>query len=334
MAVCASFDEFLPLLVSALEKASEGRSAALLSLLRRRVGFSLTAEQTASIVDKIRGLPKNPPIAFIIALESSFGMDGRVLAAVGRQLTLEFKRSSGLLTLGPEALGSKAGLSDWIRHSMGNVQRSSVEHVRAVFISLLSLAERDYFPELLLSFLRSTLPISGGKKASEGVAIERQLVRTVGKLVQGKTIKTGQIRSMMAIVSAIEDALEIERASRKKAENQLTESRDLTRELDERIRSLADGTRQREQRIQELEVEIDGLHQAVKLGEERAIELDNHWRVVVTQEVAGERHRLRRQLDHELQEAILAINRENPNTEMAAQRLGRALKILQEAKMP
>jgi hypothetical protein len=84
--------------------------------------------------------------------------------------------------------------------------------------------------------------------------------------------------------------------------------------------ALADGEK-KTTRIAELE-------QSLSEAEERYNLLDRHWRGVSEQELTKQSGTFREKVNQELVEALLALDRENPNLEIALRRLRRIQEIL------
>jgi regulator of replication initiation timing len=116
---------------------------------------------------------------------------------------------------------------------------------------------------------------------------------------------------------------------------------ELTRRVQNRDAEIDDLTREKtdlESRLATLEVDKAAaqersteLQQSLTEAEERYHLLDQHWRAVSEQSLNKQSGSFRERIGHELQEALLSLQRESPNVSMALLRLKRIDEILKNA---
>jgi hypothetical protein len=95
-------------------------------------------------------------------------------------------------------------------------------------------------------------------------------------------------------------------------------------ELSERDNALAAAR----SRIDELERAIAEKDRLLSDAERRCESLDDHWTEVNQQQLARQAHAVKSDLDHELREVRLSLDRQNPNVGMALERVRRMERIV------
>ncbi len=81
-------------------------------------------------------------------------------------------------------------------------------------------------------------------------------------------------------------------------------------------------------RIDELERALAEKDRLVSEAERRCESLDDHWKEVNQQQLARQAHAVKSDLDHELAEVRLSLDRQNPNVGMALERVRRMERIV------
>jgi uncharacterized protein YlxW (UPF0749 family) len=79
------------------------------------------------------------------------------------------------------------------------------------------------------------------------------------------------------------------------------------------------------------QAEVKKLQEALKEANEKYLLLDQHWRAVSDQNLQKQSGSFRERIGHELQEALLSLERPTPNVSMALLRLKRINEIVRNA---
>jgi septal ring factor EnvC (AmiA/AmiB activator) len=159
-------------------------------------------------------------------------------------------------------------------------------------------------------------------------AEDETFVRGIAQALSPPTIGSNKLQSILAGVAAVEEQL------------RQTLNRELS--LERRLRAQQDTADGLNRRVSELEANLaaaraDAESKATRIGElerslseaeERYTLLDRHWRGVSEQELTKQSGSFREKVSQELLEALLALDRENPNMEIALRRLRRIQDIL------
>jgi hypothetical protein len=164
----------------------------------------------------------------------------------------------------------------------------------------------------------------GLKSPSEDTAF----VRGIALALSPPAIGSSKLKLILAGVAAVDEQFRQMLNRELNLERQIRTQQDTIEGLNRQTsdhkcnlaEALADGERK--------SVRIAELDQSMSEAEERYNLLDRHWRGVSEQELTKQSGTFRERVGQEVVEALLALDRENPNLEIALRRLRRIQEIL------
>jgi uncharacterized protein YeeX (DUF496 family) len=134
------------------------------------------------------------------------------------------------------------------------------------------------------------------------------------------------LSGVQAVEAQFQDMLSRELGLQRQVRTQQDEINDYQKrvtKLDEDLAQVREESSQRNDRIAE-------LTQSLADDQEKYRLLDQHWRGVSEQELAKQSGSFRNKVSQELREALLALDRDDPNLEMGLRRLRRIEDILKK----
>lgn len=333
-----SFEEFKTAFDECVEAAIKGRrTTSVLVLLRQGLAFALSGEQIRELLAMIHQLPGADSLEFAILLESRLKpAPNNALARLGPEIVANYIRETGFSTFIQKETKSTQTIHDWLQQLAQDTDQEtrggpvlSAARLRSAFGCLLLLIERPEFTEMVLRLLKfySRKGVSSdGRKASSKPSY--LFAKTIGALLIPGKPKSSQIKTLLSATDWLQQDLErLAEASRDQADRVDSLETRLAAANDELVRS--------KETVAELKRETENLTDQVKqlraqLEAEgaRAASTEEHWKQVVRQELAGFSFRVRKQLEHEVNEIRLCLERANPNVEMALHRVKRILSII------
>jgi len=187
---------------------------------------------------------------------------------------------------------------------------------------------KDSEPKTVLVGLVAASRRWASSKGLKSSAEEATFVRGIALALSSPAIGSGKLESILAGVAAVDEQF------------RLMLNRELN--LERQIRTQQDSIDGLKKDVSELEGNLsaalaDGAKKAARIGEleqslaeaeERYNLLDRHWRGVSEQELTKQSGTFREKVSQELVEALLALDRETPNMEIALRRLRRIQEIL------
>jgi uncharacterized protein YeeX (DUF496 family) len=192
---------------------------------------------------------------------------------------------------------------------------------------------KDAEPKVLISGLVASAESwisSSGQKPTKKKGAEQLFVRGIAQALGSPTINMGRLELVLSGVQAVEaqfqDMLSRELGLQRQVRTQQDEINDYQKrvtKLDEDLAQVREESSQRNDRIAE-------LTQSLADDQEKYRLLDQHWRGVSEQELAKQSGSFRNKVSQELREALLALDRDDPNLEMGLRRLRRIEDILKK----
>jgi hypothetical protein len=187
---------------------------------------------------------------------------------------------------------------------------------------------KDSEPKTVLVGLVAASRRWASSKGLRSSAEDATFVRGIALALSPPAIGSSKLELILAGVAAVEEQFRQMLNRELNLERQIRTQEDSIDGLNKRLSelegnlgaALADGEK-KTARIAELE-------QSLAEAEERYNLLDRHWRGVSEQELTKQSGTFRAKVSLELVEALLALDRENPNLEIALRRLRRIQEIL------
>ena len=303
--------------------------------LRPMLTAGFAGEVTNDHVSVLVGLLRQRPglaerIALSLACRERFGK----LNPLSKRCLVELRSAfaSSIRLEQNEFVGYRAvhDVQTWIaEHAPRNPSFERDNWLRQFVVCLL----KDTEPKVLISglvasaetWLSSSKHTLGKKKSSE-----ESFVHAIVQALTSPTISAGRLGVALSGVQAVEtqfrDILTRESGLQRQIRTQQDEIKDYDQrvtKLDEDLARVRDESSQRNTRIAE-------LTKSLADGQERYMLLDQHWRGVSDQELAKQSGSFREKVSQELREALLALDRDQPNLEMALRRLRRIEDILKK----
>jgi hypothetical protein len=192
---------------------------------------------------------------------------------------------------------------------------------------------KDTEPKVLISGLVASTESwmsSSGQNLAKKMSAEQSFVHGIVQALGSPTIGVGRLGWALSGVQAVEaqfqDMLSRESGLQRQIRTQQDEINDYEKrvtKLDEDLGQVREESNQRNTRIAELTKSLADSEEKYRL-------LDQHWRGVSEQELAKQSGSFREKVNQELREALLALDRDDPNLEMALRRLRRIEDILKK----
>jgi hypothetical protein len=260
-----------------------------------------------------------------LAVQERFGK----LKPLARRFLAEFRASfeSGINYDRKEFSGYRAprAIEDWVvEHAPSSPASERDSWLRRFAVCLL----KDSEPKTVLVGLVAASRRWASSKGLKSSAEDATFVRGIALALGPPAIGSNKLELILAGVAAVEEQFRQMLNRELNLERQIRTLQDSIDGLNKRIlelegslaSALADGEK-KTARIAELE-------QSLSEAEERYNLLDRHWRGVSEQELTKQSGSFREKVSQELVEALLALDRENPNLEIALRRLRRIQEIL------
>jgi len=293
-----------------------------------RVGFQgeVTGEHVSQLV---ASLAEHRTVAerlvLPLAVQERFGK----LKPLARRFLAEFRTSfeSGINYDPREFSGYRAprAIEDWVAEHAPSTPASERDSWFRRFAACLL---KDSEPKTVLVGLVAASRRWASSKGLKASDEEAKFVRGIALALSSPAIGSNKLELILAGVTAVEEQF------RQMLNRELN--------LERQIRTQQDSIDGLNRRASELEGSLsaalaDGEKKTARIGEleqslseagERYNLLDRHWRGVSEQELTKQSGSFREKVSQELVEALLALDRENPNLEIALRRLRRIQEIL------
>jgi hypothetical protein len=303
--------------------------------LRRMLntGFAgdVTNEHVSILVQSLRehaGLAER--IALSLAWRDRFGKLNSLSKKCLVELRSEFASSIGFEQNGLVGYRAARDVQTWVvEHAPKTLPIERDAWFRRFVICLL----KDTEPKILISGLLASAESwmsSNSRKAAKEKAAEQQLVRGIVQALASPTIAVGRLELALSGIQAVEAQFQDMLSRESGLQRQIRTQQDRINDYEMRVTKLdADLAQVREESSQR-NVRIAELTQSLADGQEKYRLLDQHWRGLSEQELAKQSGSFRDKVNQELREALLALDRDDPNLEMALRRLRRIEDILKK----
>jgi hypothetical protein len=296
-------------------------------------GFAgdVTNEHVSILVQSLRhhpGLAER--IALPLAWRDRFGKLNSLSTKCLIELTSAFASSIGFEQ--NEFVGYRAArdVQAWIvEHAPKTLPIEQDAWFRRFVICLLKDTEPKVLIIGLLASAESWMS-SSSKKAAKKKAAEQSFVRGIVQALGSPTISVGRLDLALSGVQAVEAQLQDILSRESGLQRQIRTQQDEINDYEMRVTKLDGDLAQVREESSQRNVRITELAQSLADGQEKYRLLDQHWRGVSEQELAKQSGSFREKVTQELREALLALDRDDPNLEMALRRLRRIEDILRK----
>jgi archaellum component FlaC len=159
-------------------------------------------------------------------------------------------------------------------------------------------------------------------------APEHSFVRGIVQALASPKITVGRVDLTLSGIEAVNAQLEDVQNRELNLQRQIRTQKDQIDDCQNRISQLEDDLAQVRDQNNHQSAQIATLTKSLSDADERYLLLDQHWKGVSEQELAKQSGGFREKVGQELKEAIIALDRDTPNVEMALRRLKRVEDIL------
>lgn len=216
-------------------------------------------------------------------------------------------------------------IEDWVaEHLPGAPAEKRDSWFRRFVVCLLKHPE----PKTVLVGLLAASRRWAASKGLNSSAEEATFIRGLALALSAPVITAGKLELILAGVTAVEEQFRQMLNRESSLEREIRMQQDIIGALNRRTGELESSLGAALAEAQNKNARISELEQLLSEASERYNLLDRHWRGVFEQELERQRIRFRELIGPELVEALLALNRDNPNVEIALRRLHHIQKIL------
>lgn len=298
----------------------------LRALIRSGVHGEITGEFTTQLVLALaehRSAAER--LALPLAVQDRFGK----LSPMARRLLTELRASfeTGIGYDPQEFKGYRAAraIEDWVVEHAPTVPAVERDSWLRRFTTCVL---RDSEPKTVLIGLVAASRRWVSSRGLKSSAEDETFVRGIAQALSLPTIGSNKLQSILAGVSAVEEQLRQTLNRELSLERQLRAQQDTADGLNRRVSGLEADLVAARADAEGKATRIGELERLLSEAEERYTLLDRHWRGVSEQELTKQSGSFREKVSQELVEALLALDRENPNLEIALRRLRRIQEIL------
>jgi hypothetical protein len=204
--------------------------------------------------------------------------------------------------------------------------------LRWVFVCLVAKAPPDRRPEATLA-LMEFWSVSGARSSTDG-KVESDLYRFLANMLAAEKPESKKIAHLLGALRLMRSHLAAMRDTESKLSRQLAEAQEQIQIKDEAIITLQQELSDTQATAQQRSIETEKSQQQLVEAEERYRLLDEHWTRSSATNIAKKIGSLSEEVRHEVQEAILSLDRDVPNMAMALNRLRRLQAIINRQKGP
>jgi hypothetical protein len=204
--------------------------------------------------------------------------------------------------------------------------------LRWVFVCLVAKAPPDRRAEATLALMEFWS--GNGRRSSTDGKVESDLYRFLANMLAAEKPESRKIAPFLGALRLSRSHLTAMRETESKLSRQLAEAQEQIQIKNETIARFQQEISDARATAQQRSVEIEKSQQQLVEAEERYRLLDEHWTRSSATNVAKKIGSLSEEVRHEVQEAILSLDREVPNMAMALNRLRRLQAIIDRQKGP
>lgn len=294
-----------------------------------RAGFQgeVKGEQVSRLVASLLGQPAlTERLALPLAAQERFGK----LKPLARGFLAEVRNAfEKAIDYDPHEFSSYRGpraVEDWVgEHAPKTPAAERDSWFRRFVVCLLKESEPKTLLTGLVAASRAWISEKGQKSSSEEAAFVRGIVLALGTPAIGST----KLELILSGVSAVDAQFRQTLNRELNLERQIRLQHDSIEVLHKQVAGLEGDLAETRTETEKKAARIAELEESIAEAAERYNLLDRHWRGVSEQQLAKQSGNFREKVRHELQEALLSLDREGPNVEMALERLRRIEEIVE-----
>jgi hypothetical protein len=192
---------------------------------------------------------------------------------------------------------------------------------------------KDTDPKVLISGLIASAESwmsSSRQTFAKKKSAEQSFVRGIVQALGSPTIGVSRLDLALSGIQAVEEQFQDMLSRESSLQRQIRTQQDEINDYENRLTKLDGDLAQVREESSQRNTRIAELAQSLAESQERYRLLDQHWRGVSEQELAKQSGSFREKVSQELLEALLALDRDQPNLEMALRRLRRIDDILKK----
>jgi len=260
-----------------------------------------------------------------LAFQQRFRKSNPLSRRLLRQFRIDFDRSIGYDPADFGGYRAERSIEQWASHKGAQTPDEIDTWIRRAIVALLDVTDDTARATGLFTIVREWLSTSRKVPKPELVFIQALI-----SALSTPRINRNKLLTLYSGVQMVErerrEILDRERS----LQMTIKGHQDAVRLLEERVAALSEEvkvakneSRSKDQNLATRDSELSALNDKMNL-------LDRHWEGVAEQQLAKQAGTLRAKIQHELQEALLALDREDPNVQMALNRLRRIEGIVKD----
>ncbi len=266
-------------------------------------------------------------LALALAVQERFGKPKQLARRLLAEFRRVFEREIGYDP--QEFTGYRAphAMEEWVvAHAPTAPASERDSWFRRFAVCLMNDTETRTVLVGFLAALRRWASSRGLKSSGEAAAFVRAVAQALGP----RAISTGKLESILAGAAAVEEQFRQMLNRELTLERQIQALEDSLDHANRRVSGLESSLAAALEQQEKQKARIAELEGSLAEAEQRYGLLDRHWRGVSEQELTKQRERFLGMVVPELEEALLALDRENPNLAIALRRLRHLQEILRK----
>lgn len=294
-----------------------------------RAGFQgeVKGEQVSQLLASLLERPVlTERLALPLAAQERFGKLKPLAGAVLGEVRNAFEKAIGYDPQEFSGYRAPRAVEDWVaEHAPKAPATERDSWFRRFVVCLLKESEPKTLLTGLVAASRVWISAKGQKRSNEEAAFVRGIVLALGT----PAIGLSKLELILAGVAAIDAQFRQMLDRELNLERQIRSQQDSIEALRNQVSGLGGELAEVRTEAEKKAARVAELEQSLAEAGERYNLLDRHWRGVSEQQLAKQSGSFREKVRHEVQEALLALDREGPNVEMALERLRRIEEIVE-----
>jgi hypothetical protein len=324
-------EAFLENWKNVLNDSKEDPLRKLRPMLNTGFAGDVTNEHVSIVV---QSLQQHPGLAERIALSLAWRERFGKLNSLSKKCLIELRSAfaSSMSFEQNEFVGYRAArdVQTWIaERAPRNPPFERDNWLRRLVVCLLKDTEAKVLISGLVASTESWMS-SSRKTLAKKKSAEQSFVHGIVQALASPTIGAGRLDLALSGVQAVEAQFQDMLSRESGLQRQIRAQQDEINDYEKRLTKLDEDLVQVREESSQRNIRISELTKSLADGQERYRLLDQHWRGVSEQELAKQSGSFREKVSQELREALLALDRDDPNLEMALRRLRRIEDILEK----